>query len=76
MQELTRSIVAFFIGIGIPVREGLVAPDSFLPGLSIVDGSLVYDSATLQWPGDLLHEAGHIATVPSSMRAMLNDALD
>lgn len=76
MHDLTQKIVAFLIDIGIPVREGSVAKDSFLPGLSIVDGSLVYDSSTLQWPGDLLHEAGHIATTPGAMRALLNDALD
>ncbi len=76
MQDLTQTIMEFLIGIGIPVREGLVAPDSFLPGLSIVNGSLIYDSATLRWPGDLLHEAGHIATTPASMRSMLNDSLD
>ena len=76
MQDLTKQIVAFLISIGIPVREGSVVDDSFLPGLSIINGSLVYDGLSLQWPGDLLHEAGHIATVPSSMRALLNDSLD
>jgi hypothetical protein len=76
MTDLTQAIVEFLIAIGIPVREGLVSPDAFLPGLSIINGSLLYDRATLRWPGDLLHEAGHIATVPASMRAMLNDSLD
>jgi hypothetical protein len=76
MQDLTQTIVSFLTGVGIPVREGFVAPDSFLPGLSILHGSLLYDHATLKWPGDLLHEAGHIATVPNAMRAALSDSLD
>jgi len=76
MQDLTQKIVAFLIGVGIPVREGPVATDSFLPGLSIVNGALVYDRLSLQWPGDLLHEAGHIATTPTAMRALLSDSLE
>lgn len=76
MEDLTQRIAAFLTGIGIPVREGPVAAESFLPGLSIVNGSLVYDRSSLQWPGDLLHEAGHIATTPTSMRALLNDSLE
>lgn len=76
MHDPTNEIVAFLIGIGISVREGPVSTDSFLPGLSIVNGSLVYNRLSLQWPGDLLHEAGHIATTPTSMRALLNDSLE
>jgi hypothetical protein len=76
MEDPTIKIVAFLNSIGIPVREGPVAADSFLPGLSIINGSLVYDRLSLQWPGDLLHEAGHIATTPTSMRAVLNDSLE
>jgi hypothetical protein len=76
MQDLTQTIVAFLTEIGISVREDVVATDSFLPGLCIRQGSLVYDRETLRWPGDLLHEAGHIATIPASMRAMLSDSLD
>jgi hypothetical protein len=76
MQDVTQTILNFLISIGITVREGPVAIDSFLPGLSISDGSLVFDRAALRWPGDLLHEAGHIATAPSSIRASLNDSLE
>lgn len=75
MSEPVSTIVEFLSRIGIPVRAGTVPADSFLPGLRIVDGGLIYDPAALQWPGDLLHEAGHIATVPAANRACLNDAL-
>ncbi|HWS25661.1 MAG TPA: hypothetical protein VN259_03725 [Xanthomonadales bacterium] len=75
MSDLIQVLVDFLNGIGIGAYEGAVPVDSFLPGLRIVDGCLIYDRAALRWPGDLLHEAGHIATVPAAMRAGLNDAL-
>jgi hypothetical protein len=76
MQDLTQAIVDFLNTTGIPVREGLVVSDSFLPGLCINNGSLVYDRAALRWPGDLLHEAGHIATMPAALRGLLHDSLE
>ncbi len=76
MQNHTQVILDFLNVVGIPVHEGLVAKDSFLPGLCIRHGSLVYDNASLRWPGDLLHEAGHIATMPASQRGELHDALE
>jgi len=43
-----------------------------LPGISIVHGTLVLDRNRLVWPGDLLHEAGHIAVTPAHLRPMLD----
>lgn len=71
----TDTIVAFLRGIGIGVVEGDVPEDSFLPGVRIEGGALVFDRARLTWPGDLLHEAGHIAVTPPSSRASLSEAL-
>lgn len=72
----TREIITGFLSdIGITVIEGPVSASSFLPGLCIVNGTIVYDIDALRWPGDLLHEAGHIATMPSALRHLLNDAL-
>lgn len=75
MQNLER-ILAFLDEIRLPAAAGPVARDSFLPGVRIAGGVVVYDRAALRWPGDLLHEAGHIAVTPPSLRAALNDALD
>jgi len=61
-------IVAFVKRIGIPVREGAVAGDSFLPAVAVIGGAVVYDRARLQWPGDILHEAGHIAVMTAETR--------
>lgn len=71
----TQILLDFLAGIGIAVREGEVPPDSFLPGIRLVAGALVVDRAALRWPGDLLHEAGHIATTPAALRARLDDQL-
>ena len=54
----TDRIVDFLRGIGLPVTEGSVPDDCFLPGVRIHHGTLVFDRQRLQWPGDLLHEAG------------------
>ena len=68
----TGQILAFLEQIGIPVEFAPVAEDSFLPGLTVRGGTLVVDREGLEWPGDLLHEAGHIAVTDPAAR----DALD
>jgi hypothetical protein len=40
-----------------------------LPGITIDHGVLVVDESRLQNPGDLLHEAGHLAVTPSGARS-------
>jgi hypothetical protein len=72
---VTQTLLDFLAGIGITVSEGAVPADSFLPGIRLVAGTLVVDRAALRWPGDLLHEAGHIATTPAALRASLDDQL-
>lgn len=74
MHSLDR-ILAFLDEIRLPVAEGPVPEDSFLPGVRIAGGIVVYDRAALRWPGDLLHEAGHIAVTPSRLRPALSDGL-
>lgn len=72
----TDRIVRFLHEVGIPVREGEVPTDSFLPGLTIEAGGIVFDRLALTWPGDLLHEAGHIAVTAPAARALLPESLD
>lgn len=63
----------FLAVIGIPVTEAdLSAADTFVPGIFIDHGRLVIDPARLLYPGDLLHEAGHLAVVPPAARALLS----
>ena len=60
-DPLTERLATFVRGIGIEVRAATLPADTFLPGLDIRDGALLVDQARLAHPGDILHEAGHLA---------------
>ncbi|NCT69033.1 MAG: hypothetical protein GXC76_15505 [Rhodanobacteraceae bacterium] len=72
MSGHLEHIVAFLTGIGLAVREAPLGDDTFLPGIRIEHGGLVFDRTRLRWPGDLLHEAGHLAVTPARHRAALD----
>ena len=67
-DPLTR-IKAFLDDIGIAVHEGVLDDTSFLPGVTSRGNSIIYDADRLQFPGDLLHEAGHLALMSPPQRA-------
>ena len=69
-------ILAFLAQVGIPVRAEPIGGDSFLPGIAVRDGGLVYDPDRLEWPGDLLHEAGHVAVTDPALRPALSEPSD
>ncbi len=71
-EQLLRKISSFINDIGIPCEEGIVDQHTFVPGVDIVEGHIVYDAVMLSNPGDLLHEAGHIAVLEESERAVVN----
>lgn len=67
-----RDIVTFLAGIGIEVVE----TDSsdlicFLPGLEIREGRILCDPNVARTT-DLLHEAGHLAVIPSRFRQFVS----
>lgn len=62
-------IFAFLTRIGMPVVEETLPADTFLPGIALRTGGLVVDPDKLMWPGDLLHEAGHLAVLPAALRS-------
>ena len=69
------AIVGFLQRIGLSVSRGEVGPDSFLPGLAVCAGMLLIDESRLEYPGDLLHEAGHLAVMtPAERKACNGDA--
>lgn len=70
-ESITVRIVAFLTGIGIPVIVESLDADTLLPAMTVRDGALVVDPARLEWPGDLLHEAGHIAVTDPALRPTL-----
>jgi len=64
IDRTAASIVAFLRGIGLEVKTRAVAGPTFLPGITVERGVIVFDPVSLQHPGDLLHEAGHLAVKP------------
>ena len=73
-NPLTRKIAGFLEGIGIPVRAATIEEATFLPGVIIDRGTLLVDEQKLLYPGDLLHEGGHIAVMaPEERRAKRGD---
>lgn len=66
-----EQIVAFLKEIGLSVEERTLSEETFLPGVTIEQGAILYDPAALVFPGDLLHEAGHLAVVPPEERREL-----
>lgn len=62
-------IVHWLREIGLSVRFASVPADSFLPGVALEPGGLVIDAERLLYPGDLLHEAGHLAVMLPAQRA-------
>jgi len=68
-DPLTAKLVAFVGGVGIDVRAAELPENTFLPGLDIRHGAILVDEARLAWPGDILHEAGHVAVAHPDERA-------
>ena len=69
-------ITPFLADIGILVVTKPQRGPTFLPAMTIRNGALVFDPETLVWPGDLLHEAGHIAVTHPDLRPDLNQISD
>jgi hypothetical protein len=67
-------IARFLVEIGIAVTAG--RGDGFLPGIRLERGGLIVDEERLEYPGDLLHEAAHVAVAPASVRPRLTGAIE
>ncbi|MCB0695939.1 MAG: hypothetical protein KDC07_01160 [Chitinophagaceae bacterium] len=70
-EKLLQKITGFINDIGIPCDKGIVDQYTFVPGIDIVEGHIVYDTVMLLTPGDLLHEAGHIAVLEENERMVV-----
>lgn len=68
-------ILAFLGEVGIAVENAPVG-EALLGGISIAGGRIRIDPAIPVPPGDLLHEAGHLAVVEPERRRMMNDPGD
>lgn len=70
---LFEQCVRFLNSIGIETSYRKIGSKSFLPGLLINKGTIIIDTDALEHPGDILHEAGHIAVVPAADRSRLSE---
>lgn len=70
-NPLATKIVEFLTAIGIEIIPTRLESVGFLPGILVDRGRLLVDESELTYPGDLLHEAGHLAIAPSDVRASL-----
>lgn len=70
-QQIIELIVSFFESISINIVEQELPKDTFLPGLSINGNAILVDREKLKYPGDLLHEAGHLAVTEERMRPLI-----
>ena len=61
-------IVEWLREIGLTVRIAPLEAGTFLPGVALEPGGLIVDPERLFYPGDLLHEAGHLATMLPAKR--------
>jgi len=75
-KEITVPIVSFLKEIGIEISQGEVPDDTFVPGIEVRGGRLLFDETKMKYPGDLLHEAGHLAVMAPGDRANANATVD
>ncbi|MFO0747714.1 MAG: hypothetical protein U1F43_18920 [Myxococcota bacterium] len=60
----------FVRAIGLAVELGPLDAPGVLPGIALTaSGGLRIDEAALAYPGDILHEAGHLAVLAPAARA-------
>jgi hypothetical protein len=72
--QAAERCLAFLEQVGIAVRAMEPGEASqAINGLAIGGGALLVDPEVAIWPGDLLHEAGHIAVVPAGRRETLDE---
>lgn len=69
LDATANRILDWLRQIGLAVRFAPLGAETFLPGVTLEPGGLVVDPETLLYPGDLLHEAGHLATMLPAQRA-------
>lgn len=70
-EEMLQRIESFLHDIGIPTLQDTLEETTFLPGIEIRQGRLHIDPGRLEHPGDILHEAGHVAVTEGDKRHLL-----
>ena len=68
-NPLVAKVVGFLESIGLSVSLAPIPETTFLPGVTVKNGILIIDEAKLLYPGDVVHEAGHLALLVPSQRS-------
>ncbi len=64
-------IVPFLESVGIEIAAKHLTASTFLPGLELGANTIYIDYTKLKYPGDILHEAGHIAVTHPQQRRLI-----
>lgn len=67
-HKLFSKISRFLTSLGLEVKRAQLPEETFLPGIQIQRGVICVDETKLLYPGDLLHEAGHLAVILPEQR--------
>ncbi len=77
ISTTTQQMIGFVRKIGIEISFGNVPTEKeFVPGIGIQNGGLLIDLDKLKYPGDILHEAGHLAVAKPESRNRMDGVLD
>lgn len=68
LSSEVQKVVSFLENIGISVGFSALSEETFLPGIFAENGKLIIDLDKLKYPGDILHEAGHLAVLEPNER--------
>lgn len=70
-DPVTQKIADFIADTGLELIREHIDEETFLPGILVRNGAMIVDEDRLMYPGDLLHEAGHLALASSEIRRTL-----
>lgn len=69
-RAAAEAIAAFLESAGIAVEVTPLTGQRFLPALAVDCGTIQIEPGGRAYPGDLLHEAGHVAVMTAERRAV------
>lgn len=73
-QKYQQLMCDFIESLGISIIPRKLDHSTFLPGLDLGPNCIYVDQDKLLYPGDLLHEAGHLAVTTGAQRAAVGSA--
>jgi len=74
-RPVIDTIIDFVTSIGLEIVKRPINQDTFLPGLLLESGKIIIDTDKLLHPGDILHEAGHLAACDAEARKTIGSPL-